>query len=180
MMTDALRAVVQQWLDEEISQNEFLALLPPGLQHDPNVLNALFQDILKQQLLTDVVYFLLILCKVEKENEHTSLLNQLMLEPWHCSYEDIVHMLQQRKDPESIPYIRTAMQQKYPCLEAYGTGTRQLINQCGWALYSIGTDEAITTIRELSASDDPVLRDEMCYRLSRVEGTRYERNYDLD
>lgn len=89
-------------------------------------------------------------------------------------------MLQERKDPGSVPFIRTTMQQKYPYLEAYGTGTRQLINQCGWALYSIGTAEAIKAIRELSTSDDPVLRDEMCYRLSRIEGTHYKRNDDFD
>lgn len=180
MMTYALRELAQQWLDDEISEEEFLTALPARLNNDPKTINALFQTLLKQQLPIDVEYFLLILPAVEKENEYTTLLNQLMLEPWHGCHEQIVHMLQERKDPESVPFIRTAMQQKHPYLEAYGTGTRQLINQCGWALYSIGTAEAIKTIREFSASDDPVLKDEMCYRLSKVDGTHYKRNDDFD
>jgi len=62
------------------------------------------------------------------------------------------------------------MQQKFAFLEAYETGTRQFINQCGHALWSIGTEEAIQVIRDLSESRDAVLKDEMCYRLSRIEG----------
>lgn len=135
VMTDELRNTVLQWINDEISREEFLTALPGGLSDDPDELRALFQDVLQTALPTDVSTFLYILREVEKDHQHTRLLNQLMLVPWHGSYEEIVHMLQQRKDPASIPYIRKAMQQQYPALVSYGTGIRQLINQCGWALY---------------------------------------------
>lgn len=62
------------------------------------------------------------------------IIHKLLLEPWHREYEELAHDLQRRKRPESVPFLKQAIQNKYEYLESYETGTRQLINQCGHAL----------------------------------------------
>lgn len=117
----------------------------------------------------------------ENDTEIIEIIHQLITEPWHRSYEEMAHYLQSKKKPASIEPLKIAMQNKYESLESYGTGTRQFINKCGHALSSIGTIEAINTIRKLTESDDPIIRDEMQYRLSRIENrNNYERNYELE
>lgn len=107
--------------------------------------------------------------------------NQLLLEPWHQKYEDIIHIIQNIANPESIPFIEKAMQQKYDFLEFYGTGTGQFISQCGHALWSIDTKEAIDVVKRMSKSKDPLIKDIMLYRLSRIEAweTPHQRNFNL-
>ena len=74
--------------------------------------------------------------------------------------------------------MKEAIQKKFKFLESYETGTRQFINQCGHALKSIGTDEAINVIKELAKSEDPIIKDEMLYRISQIEGRNdFHRNY---
>lgn len=117
----------------------------------------------------------------ETDDKIIKIIHQLITEPWHRSYEEMAHYLQSKKKPESVEPIKRAMQKRYDYLESYGTGTRQFINQCGHALWSIGTNEAINSIRELTKSDDPIIRDEMLYRLSRIENrNNYERIHDLE
>jgi hypothetical protein len=117
----------------------------------------------------------------DKDEKALEIVHQLISEPWHSAYEDMAHYLQHCKSPKSVPFIKNAMQKKYEYLESYGTGTRQFINQCGHALWSIGTAEAIDTIKELAKSADPIVKDEMLYRASRIAGTDdYERNDDSD
>ena len=117
----------------------------------------------------------------KNDDKTIDIIHQLIAEPWHRGYEEMAHYLQSCKRPESVPYLKNAMQKRYEYLESYGTGTRQFINQCGHALWSIGTEEAINSIRDLTVSDDPIIRDEMLYRISKIENRNdYERNYDLE
>lgn len=107
--------------------------------------------------------------------------NDLLIEDWHTKQEDIIHIIQGIADPCSLPFIEKAIQMKFPFLESYGTGTRQFMSQCGHALWTINTPEAIEIVRELSHSSDPILKDEMLYRLSRIEEKEvyHKRNFDL-
>ena len=106
--------------------------------------------------------------------------HQLLLEPWHTKYEDVIHCIQAIADPSSVPVIEQAITHKFPFLESYETGTRQFINQCGHALWSINTDEAYELIEKLTQSNDPIIQDEMKYRNARIKDEEYVRNYELD
>lgn len=158
----------------------FWAITPKKIEKDPVDIDVYFQEIIQRQDAGGVEEALPLLANSEKNDEFIGILHKLILAHWHSRHEDIIHDLQRRKNSASIPYIKQAIQTKYEYLESYG-GTRQFINQCGHALASIGNEEAIELIKELVKSNDPILKDEMLYRISKIENRNdYKRNYDLD
>jgi hypothetical protein len=166
--------------------NKQSSALPAHLENEnlksenPKDLDIYFQELIKNKDADGVEDGLPLLFEL-KNDKYIHLLHQLIMEQWHYRHEDIIHDIQSRKNPASIKFIKQAIQTKFTYLEAYETGTRQFINQCGHALASIGTDEAIELIIELSKSNDPILKDEMLYRISRIENRNdYNRNYEED
>lgn len=160
------------------SQNALLAVL----QQEPELLEPFYSYVLASRSETLAEVFVNTFRELPFRKENLVYFHTLLTEPWHSMYEDMVHMLQEYEDPSSIPVLKQTMQMRFPYPESYGTGTRQLINQCGHALWSINTKEALDVIYELANSNDPILRDEMLYRISQIETNRngdYERNYDL-
>ena len=176
-MSEKIKLLVRQYQRRECSKAEFVKQIQEEIGIGKENFGHYFEKILADKNPDDVESALTILYALDENNNLIDFIHQLLLAPWHTKYEALVHELQQRKQPESVPFIKEAMQKKFPYPESYETGTRQFINQCGHALWSIGTEAAIQAIRELSESQDPVLRDEMCYRLSRIEGRNdYQRN----
>lgn len=176
-MNDTIRNIISQYRRKEFNKEEFLEKIQPEIGNTKEDFKNQFEKIILAKNVDDLKYGLIILYAIEESNEMIHLIHRLILEPWHGEYEEIAHDLQKRAQPESIPFLKEAMQKKYKYLESYGTGTRQFINQCGHALWSIGTKEAIEVIQELSKSNDPVVKDEMMYRINRIEGKDdYERN----
>ena len=107
--------------------------------------------------------------------------HKLLLETWHTETESIVHIIQNIAHVSSTPIIKKAMHTSYPLLESYETGVRQFISQCGHTLWSINTMEAVVLIEDLTNSKNPIIQDEMQYRLNRIQGKNdYKRNYNLD
>lgn len=177
-MTESIKSAIKKYWKRELSKEAFLTIIQTEIGYGIADFRNYFAKIIQSRNANDLEYGLVILFAIEKDNNLTDLLNKLLLEPWHREYEELAHSLQGRKSPESIPFLKKAMQNKYEYLESYETGTRQFVNQCGHVLKSIGTDAAINVIKELSESDDPILKDEMLYRLSRIEGRNdYERNH---
>jgi hypothetical protein len=168
-MTDKLKQDILDFELQKITKDELLSRLPFSIENKSEELRRIINDIINSRIGSNVEYGLTLLWLLEENNEYTDLLHSLIIEPWHSRYEDIIHSLQYRKDPTSVPIIKIAIQQKYDYLESYGTGTGQFISQCGHALKSIGTKEAIETIKDLAEnSDDPIIKVEMMYRLNKI------------
>ena len=177
-MTDKIELIIKKYWKREIDKGEFIRQIQFEIGNRKEDVENLLEQIIENQNPDELEYGLVILYATEKNNEMLDIIHKLILEPWHREYEELAHDLQRRKRPESIQFLKQAIKNKYEYLESYGTGTRQLINQCGHALKSIGTKEAINTIRELSKSEDPIIKDEMLYRISKIEGRNdYERNH---
>ena len=177
-MQEEIKTLVRQYYRKELTKELFQQKVREKIGFQKTDFKQFFLQILQSKNAGDLEFGLVILYALEENNDMLDLLHQTLLEPWHREYEALAHELQRRKRPESIPFLKEAMQQKFPYPESYGTGTGQFINQCGHALWSIGTKEALDVIRELSQSDDPVLKDQMLYRLSRIEGRDdYERKF---
>lgn len=179
-MSEDLKLITHQYWRQELSKEEFVAQIQGIVGCQVDEIKRFFGQIIEGQNADDLEYGLSILYAVDSDNRLVDIVHQLLVAPWHRAQEELIHDLQHRKLPESIPFIKEAMQKRYDYLESYGTGTRQFINQCGHALWSIGTQEAIDVIREFSQSGDLILKDEMQYRLSRIEGRHdYQRtNFD--
>jgi len=177
-MNNKIESIVKRYWKKEIDKEEFVRQIQLKIGNKKEDVENLFERIIRNRNADELEYGLVILYAIEENNDMIDIIHKLLLEPWHREYEELTHDLQKRKRPESIPFLKQAIQNKYEYLESYGTGTRQLINQCGHALKSIGTEEAINSIRELSKSDDPIIKDEMLYRVSRIERlNNYQRNH---
>jgi len=173
--------LIDKFVKREISKEEFVEGLPSNLKNNSNEFRNFLLEIIKSKNPEDLQNALTIMWLLRKEKEQNDILNELIIQNWHTRHEDIIHELQKQKNPKSIPYIKEAMQSKYDYLVSFGTGIRQFISQCGHALSSIGTKEAIKVIEDLSKSNDPIMRDEMLYRLSKINNVgNYTRNYDFD
>lgn len=167
-MNRALKDLILEFNLRKINKHEFISRLPFNVHQKTSIINDLFTDIISSQNSDEVELSLTLLWTLEENNEFLDILHKLIVAPWHTRYEDIIHDLQTRKSPESIPFIKQAIQNKYDYLESYETGTGQFISQCGYALYSIGTKEAHQTILELSKSNNDIIKAEMEYQLKRI------------
>lgn len=168
-MTEKIKQDILDFELQKITKEELLSRLPFSLQDKSKGLRQIINDIINSKTGSEVEYGLTLLWLLEENYEFTDLLHVLILEPWHSRYEDIIHSLQERKDPTSIPIIRAAIHNKYEYLESYGTGTGQFISQCGHALKSIGTKEAIEAIKDLAENSiNQVVKAEMKYRLDKI------------
>lgn len=103
----------------------------------------------------------------------------LLTENWHYKQEEIIHHIQGIASATSVPVIEKAIHTNYPILEDKGD-IRMFINQCGHALWSINTPESLALVKKLTHSTNPLIKDEMLYRLSRIENRNdYKRNEEL-
>lgn len=95
-----------------------------------------------------------------------------LLEVDHSEHEDLIRFLQEAAAPYSVPFLREAVRLKpqleYLEYDDYGA----YYKKCLWALAAIGTAEARAVIEELAQAEDPVLREEAAYRLSKFEESR--------
>jgi hypothetical protein len=149
----------------KLSKVVLLAKLPTDSGIRSKELRKIIEEAIATKNSEDVELGITLLWLVEEKNEFTDLVHKLILETWHTRYEDLIHDLQDRKEDSSVPIIKKAIQQKYDFLESYETGMGQFISQCGYALFSIGTHEAISAITDLSNSNNEMIKREMHYQL---------------
>lgn len=96
-------------------------------------------------------------------------LNILLLEPNHRTHQMIAKTIQDLKNPKSVPFIRRALESNFDYLEYTCSESNVIAKWFSWALFSIGTNEAINLIEEYTKSDDEGIRNEMIYRLDKVK-----------
>ncbi|WP_243374137.1 hypothetical protein [Geotalea sp. SG265] len=93
------------------------------------------------------------------------LIHDLLGADWHESHENMISILQDRKHPSSVEFIRRAALLKpelqYLEYDDYGA----YYKKCMWALQAIGTEEAIEAIKSFASAEDPILAREARYRL---------------
>ena len=168
-MTEELKQNIIDFQLGKLSREVLLSKLPNDTESKSKELRKIIENIIVTKNSKDIELGITLLWLVEENNEFTDLIHRLILEPWHTKYEDLIHDLQSRKENSSVPIIKKAIQQKYDFLESYETGSGQFISQCGYALFSIGTNDAIRAITDLSNSDNEMIKREMRYQLKRLE-----------
>jgi hypothetical protein len=72
------------------------------------------------------------------------------------------------KTPSSVPFIRKVLESKFEGIPYNGSNSRSMAKWFSWALYSIGTEEAIEVIKDHANSEDEGIREEMRYRLKKL------------
>ena len=103
------------------------------------------------------------------EADRTQLYEDLLLETWHRSHEDIIRYLQKHPTPSSIDVLRAAItlkpRLKYLDYDDYGS----YYKKCLWALAVNPNPTAIEVIREFSTHHDKSLQKEAQYRLAKID-----------
>jgi hypothetical protein len=102
-------------------------------------------------------------------SDHLDVLNELLLVPFHYHHQEITRVLQDIKSPSSVPYIRKVFETGFDYLDYNFSGFGAIAKWFSWALYSIGTTEAIDLMKEYANSADEEIRQEMRYRLNKLK-----------
>ena len=100
------------------------------------------------------------------------LVHEVIDDNWHTCQEEMVGMLQDWQNPESVGPLRAAIGLKPDLRHLDYDDYGAFYNRCLWALTDVGTREAIDAIKEYATSIDPVLRDKAQYRLERIAKNR--------
>jgi hypothetical protein len=103
------------------------------------------------------------------DKQFINILNELLINPNHRSHQFITKTIQEIKSPSSIPFIRHALKSNFDYLNYTGSDSAAIAKWFSWALYSIGTMDAIELMKEYSNSSDDGIKKEMTYRLSKVK-----------
>jgi Domain of unknown function (DUF4291) len=102
-------------------------------------------------------------------------LHHRLLETNHDEHEDIVQRLQHHAHPESVEYLRSAIELKPSLSHLDWDDNGSFYKKCLWALQDIGTGEALAVIKHCASSQDEALKEQATYRLKRIaEGGRQD------
>lgn len=107
---------------------------------------------------------------LESENisNHIDLLNELLLVNFHRQHQYIAKAIQDLKTPSSVPYIRKVLDSGFKEIPYTGSDSYSMAKWFSWALYCIGTKEAIEVMKEHANSKDQGIKYEMRYRLKKL------------
>ena len=162
----------------QISRDDFLMNFPIDIATDINYVKTEIRRAVETGDRNEVEMFIQLIWlsnNCDDYDKFTDTLNELLLIPEHRSHQVITKALQDIKSPSSIPFIRKALESNFDYLAYTCSDSDVIAKWFSWALYSIGTPDAIQVMRDFSNSPDEGIRTEMQYRLSNVENTgRYK------
>ncbi|MBS0030576.1 HEAT repeat domain-containing protein [Chitinophaga sp. 22321] len=102
---------------------------------------------------------------------NVDLLNELLVSKEHYLHQMIAKTLQHIKSPTTIPFVKTALDSNFDYLEYTCSDHEAIAKWFSWILFSINTKEAISLIEEYSKSPNEAIRNEMMYRLRKVNSS---------
>lgn len=108
------------------------------------------------------------LLEVKNISNYVNLLNDLLLVTFHRQHQYIAMAIQKLETPSSIPFIDKVLDSKFEGIPYTGSESNSMAKWFSWALFSIGTEEAIEVIIKHANSDDEGISEEMQYRLNKV------------
>ena len=177
-MISELLEIYRKYENDQLDEETYLQQIDSKIQAIPGRVFRFLDYIQAYESKEALEIFLDFFSMEEMLEDFIVYLNEFLPGNWHESHLELIRILQEKAHSSSPPFIEKAMQKRFAYLEAYGTGTRQFINQCGHALWDIKTQEAFNVIEKLSHSDDPILKDEMLYRISKITGRNDYQRWD--
>lgn len=108
------------------------------------------------------------LLQSENISNHINLLNELLLINFHRQHQYIAKAIQDLRTPSSVPYIKKVLDSEFEEIPYTGSDSYSMAKWFSWALYCIGTKEAIEVLKEHANSKDKGIKYEMRYRLKKL------------
>jgi HEAT repeat protein len=93
-------------------------------------------------------------------------LRELVSADWHERHEDVVSLLDEMRDPDSVDAFRDAATVIPAYLEF--DDARALAVKAMWALGNLGTERAKAALRDLARSNEAVIQENAVKQLARL------------
>lgn len=147
---------------------QFWALLPADIQLTKEYVSAEISAAIAQPDPDELDRTLDLLWVFPEPEQLLDLLHQLLLTPHHYQHQLITKTLQDIGSPSSVPVIRTVLESGFEYLGYTASKPQVIAKWFSWALCSIGTPEAIQTMRDFTVRGRKGIRQEMRYRLQKM------------
>jgi len=149
-------SLLKRFYAREISIDQYVQMYYSGRSPTDDLLLETFANAIYKKdayLVEDIV--VLLSSKYFTNSKFTTSLCELLLVNWHFKHEDIVSLLANIKDPNSVNYLYEATKLSLGYLEF--DDTYQLARKCIKALAVIASNRAIDKLRLISNSDIEVI-----------------------
>jgi hypothetical protein len=159
--------MIDQYLSEKLSISDFLSKIPKkSFKYTDRIINLL--EVAYQRKIVSNVELLIIAASADGvSSKYSGILCKLLKEDWHEKHEDIVMLLEDIKDPNTIDCIISVIYHKMPWdSDSYSS----LGLKCIWALGAIGNKKAIEHLQELAKSDVGYIKDNALKQLQHISG----------
>ena len=168
-MTDNEKKILIDFNEGKISREDFYNRFPIEIKKDNKYVIAQIKEAIKSNNPKELNLSIDLIWLSGDFERYTDILNELIINPNHTQHQSITKTIQDIKSPKSVPYIRKALESNFDYLDYTCSDSDAIAKWFSWALASIGTNDAIDLIKEYSNSPDEGIRNEMIYRLRRIE-----------
>lgn len=166
-MTRKQEKLIKQYELGEISLELLLGKFGVDLEGDSEYVLSQITEAINKQDSEKLDFAIQLIWISGNYKRYLNILNQLLIIPHHWRHQEITKTIQDIGDPSSVPYIRKALESNFDYLKYTASESSAIAKWFSWALYKIGTKEAIELIREYTQSNDAGIREEMIYRLKK-------------
>jgi hypothetical protein len=163
------KQLLKKWQDAEITTEEFNAQFPIDIKNNSQYVIDAINKAIKSKKADELETVIHLIWLTDNKKPFIDILNTLLINPNHRSHQVITKTIQSLKNPSSIKYIEHVLATKFDYLAYTCSESNVIAKWFSWALYSIGTQEAIDAIKKYAKSDDEGIRSEMLYRLKNIE-----------
>lgn len=167
-MTEKQIQILDEYYTGKIRRIEFLQEFGKELEDIEFIKRELKQSI-ETKNIENIERSICLIWVYENHEQFIDQLNVLLVERNHKSHQAVTKAIQNLGNPKSLPFIKKAIESNFDYLEYTFSDSGVIAKWFSWALFSIGTEEAINLIKEYTKSEDEGIRNEMVYRLSKVK-----------
>lgn len=171
------RDLIIDLLRKRISEDDFYRAFPMPPGNGSYVGHGMLVRALQEQDAAGAEFGLCLGARFGFTDEYLDVLLELATAPWHHRHEDVVDALDLLRSPKSIDTLVRTATTHFPYRD-YDQAS-SLGVKCVYALWKIGTPEAVAGLRALAASGDPNLVREGAARLRNLAGLPPEDEDDL-
>jgi len=168
-MIDADKQLFAEFDYGIISADVFLKRFSVDIKKDFDFIRSELQTAIKRGEPDDIQMIISLIWLTGKSSEFLDLLNELLINPNHRNHQQIAKALQDIASPTTIPFVRKALESNFDYLEYTCSESGVIAKWFSWLLSSIGNKDAINLIEEFSSSSNEGIRNEMLYRLRKLE-----------
>jgi len=168
-MIDADKQLFAEFDYGIISADVFLKRFSVDIKKDFDFIRSELQTAIKRGEPDDIQMIISLIWLTGKSSEFLDLLNELLINPNHRNHQQIAKALQDIASPTTIPFVRKALESNFDYVEYTCSESGVIAKWFSWLLSSIGNKDAINLIEEFSSSSNEGIRNEMLYRLRKLE-----------